>query len=672
MSDNLRVALFGSGEGSSIKYVLNYLRDSYTNFSISDLLVTKSMSNDELYKDLSLVLDYNLKVVNNSLFTPNNRVEFEKELYDFWRPDLKPNVIFLLGWKYIMSKELLDYYSSKNILVINLHPALPDSYIGDGGTVLKTMYSDIKNNNIESNVLVGSHVHIVTPVLDRGYILDTSKVVVGRSTFDSESELSKLIKLNEKPMILNVLFYLANDYNKNKLEDLLNKSRTKYIPFYKGKVRSVTDLGYNLLLMTASNRVSAFDRHLTNISDKGVMLNKMSAWWFNKTRHIIPNHYLYSQGEHMVVSRCKPIMLEVVVRSYMTGSSSTSIWTKYNNGERNMYGVDFRHGYKKNEKLDNVIITPTTKGVVDIPITREEIIEQGILTSKQTDYVYGKARELFEFGSLVAAQRGLILVDTKYEFGFLNDQIILMDEVHTCDSSRYWKHSSYQELFDSGKEPEKLDKDCIRDYVKSKYTNDEIKTNKSFDIPDELRNKVNTVYNEYYQLLTQYDQPSCCSIKQESFCDTDSSISKFVDNYFLNHHRDLVVIIAGSVSDKEHVEKIKSNLKDYNIYSKEYYKSAHKNTLDVMNILSRYDKQVDTFTNRRIVFVTVAGRSNALSGVVASNVKYPVIACPPFKDKMDLFTNINSTLQCPSKVPVLTVLEPLNVAISIRYMFDNV
>ena len=180
-------------------------------------------------------------------------------------------------------------------------------------------------------------------------------------------------------MILNVLFYLANECSNNRFEELLNKSRPKYTPFYKGKVRSVTDIGYNLLLMTASNRISAFDRHLTTVSDKGIMLNKMSAWWFNKTRHIIPNHYLYSEGEHMVVSRCKPIMLEVVVRAYMTGSSSTSIWTKYNNGERNMYGMDFRDGYKKNEKLDNVIITPTTKGVVDVPITKEEIIEQGIL-----------------------------------------------------------------------------------------------------------------------------------------------------------------------------------------------------------------------------------------------------------------------------------------------------
>ena len=129
-------------------------------------------------------------------------------------------------------------------------------------------------------------------------------------------------------------------------------------------------------------------------------------------------------------------------------------------------------------------------------------------------------------------------------------------------------------------------------------------------------------------------------------------------------------MLAGSVSDKEHVEKIRKNLSDYNLNSVAYYKSAHKNTLDVMNILKKYDRDVDV-VRRKIAFVTVAGRSNALSGVVASNVKYPVIACPPFKDKMDMFTNINSSLQCPSKVPVLTALEPQNVAIAIRYMFNQ-
>ena len=154
-------------------------------------------------------------------------------------------------------------------------------------------------------------------------------------------------------------------------------------------------------MLTASNRISAFDRHLTEVPDKGRLLNEMSAWWFDNTRHIIPNHYLYSNGPNMVVKKCRPIMLEIVVRAYMTGSSETSVWTKYNNGERNMYGLTFRDGYKKNEPLDEVVVTPTTKGVTDVPITYDEIIEKGYLT-KGSDRLYiRKARELFNFDEVV-------------------------------------------------------------------------------------------------------------------------------------------------------------------------------------------------------------------------------------------------------------------------------
>lgn len=664
MCDKLRVALFGAGQGSSIQYVIDYLAlNSAANFTITDVVVTENIGNFNSLNDGANKHRYNMRVLNSQTFSSSNRAVFEKPCYNFWNNTPIPHVVFLLGWNYIMSTKLLQHYSDNDILVINLHPALPDSYIGNN--VVSTQFNDIRSctRNVER---VGSQVHVVTPVLDRGYVLDTSNLVINRESITNEDELMRLMKINEKPMILNVLFNLVNEYKRDKLISLLLHSKEKYAPFYRGKVRSVADIGYNLLLMTASNRVSAFDRHLTTVPDKGNMLNEMSAWWFKKTSHIIPNHYLFSSGEHMVVQKCKPIMLEVVVRAYMTGSSSTSIWTKYKNGERNMYGLSFRDGYRKNQKLDNVIVTPTTKGEVDIPITRDEIIQQGILSTNETDYVFNKALELFEFGSLVAAQRGLLLVDTKYEFGYLNGEIILMDEIHTCDSSRYWKLSSYQTLFEQGNEPEKYDKDCIRDYVKANYSNEEIANNSSFDIPDDIVSRVNSVYREYYRLLTKFDT----SVSLHTPI-SHNSRAEFVDTYLSTYHREIVVILAGSTSDREHVEKIKKNLNDYNIYSKEYYKSAHKNTLDVMNILTKYDKQVYPNHSRKIVFVTVAGRSNALSGVVASNVKYPVIACPPFKDKMDMFTNINSSLQCPSKVPVLTVLEPQNVAISIRYMFDN-
>lgn len=658
MSDNrIKIALFGSGSGTSIRHVLSDPR--FSNL-VSHLVVTDMIGNREYLQ--SNCGNIPLTVVDSSVFTREGRPEFEALYQNFWgNSESRPDVIFLLGWNYILSDELLSFYSKNEVLVVNLHPALPGSYVG--GDAVQRQFNDLTAGKIKDNI-VGSMVHVVTGNLDRGSVIDSSRVVVNSNLITSLEELRALLKYHEKPLISNTITHLVNEFSRDRLSRLLRLGTPQFEPFYRGKVRNVTDIGYNNLLLTASDRISAFDRHLTNVPNKGALLNSMSAWWFNKTRHIIDNHFLYSSGSHMVARRCRPIMLEIVVRAYMTGSSSTSVWTKYNNGERNMYGLTFRDGYKKNEPLDEIVVTPTTKGVTDVPITREEIISQGYLTQQQTDFVFRKARELFTFGAQVARERGLILVDTKYEFGFWNDSIILMDELHTCDSSRYWKADSYDRLVSEGNEPEKFDKDCIRDYVKKTYTSEEIKTRPTFEIPAEVVQKVNEVYSTYHQMLTG----SSLNYSPEVPCD---SVETMVTNYYKNYHNELVVILAGSVSDREHVEKIKSQLALQNIYSVEYYKSAHKNTLDVMNILKKYHRDIDSTVRRQIVFVTVAGRSNALSGVVASNVRYPVIACPPFKDKMDMFTNINSSLQCPSKVPVLTALEPQNVAMSIRYMFDN-
>lgn len=324
----------------------------------------------------------------------------------------------------------------------------------------------------------------------------------------------------------------------------------------------------------------------------------------------------------------------------------------YNRGERDIYGIKFRDNYKKNEKLDNIIITPTTKGSTDRPITPKEILELMYLTEEQWNFISTKALELFKFGQEEASKKGLLLVDTKYEFGMLNNSIILIDEIHTCDSSRYWLKESYDDRFKLELEPEKFDKDAIRDWVKNvcdPYKDDIPK------IPNNVLQNVSNVYGEYHSILTDND------INQ------NSNISKdlVINNYFKENHHEIVVILAGSVKDESQVNKIIKHCDQLNIYTIHYYSSAHKNTRGVLNILEKYEKQ-----NRKIVYVTVAGRSNALSGVVASNTRFPTIACPPFNDNTDLQVNINSTLICPSKVPVMTILEPENVAISIQKIFN--
>ena len=670
----LRVALFGSKSGSSIEYLLNTINTiNVHNITITDLVLTSHIENLDTLTNLATKSDITLHIHDSEVFKSSGRKEFESQWREFHR-QTNPHVIFLLGWNYILSKDVLNYFSDNNILVINLHPALPDTWIGEN--VIPSVYNEIKASN-ESKAVIGSQVHIVTPNIDLGYVIDQTAVEVNKNSLSAPQSLGRLLKAYEKPMILNVLFKLLNEMEDNQLSKLLMKQTPdKLVPFYRGKVRSVTNIGYNLLLMTASNRISAFNRHLTNVPDKGSLLNAMSAYWFQKTRHIINNHYLYSDQNYMIVHKCEPIMLEIVVRGYMTGSSETSIWTKYKAGDRTMYGLNFRDGYKKNELLDSIIITPTTKGEVDEPITKREIIQQNILEESEIDYVYEKARLLFEFGQAEAAKRGLLLVDTKYEFGFLNGEIILMDEIHTCDSSRYWKADSYAQLMEEGREPEKFDKDSIRDYVKKVYSDSDIKELDSFEIPDDVVNNVNSVYHQFYEMLTSSkldtnntNNNTNNNTKSKSSC-VQLSPEEFVKTYFNNYHSELVVVLAGSLSDRAHVENIQRHLTKQNLYSIAYYKSAHKNTQEVIDILKKYDISDSNTYSRKIVFVTVAGRSNALSGVVASNVKYPVIACPPFKDKMDMFTNINSSLQCPSKVPVLTALEPENVALSIRYMFN--
>jgi len=236
---------------------------------------------------------------------------------------------------------------------------------------------------------------------------------------------------------------------------------------YKGKVRNMYNLGNNYYLMEASDRVSSFDKHIGIIPGKGILLNKMSAYWFNKTKHIVDNHLLSHITKFSLVKKCNPIHIEFVIRGYITGNTTTSLWHHYKNGCRNYCGLDIKEGLVKNQKLDKPIITPTTKCNEDKPISKEEIVKQYYLTFEELEFIYDKVYKLFEFGQKIASKAGFILVDTKYEFGRdENNNIILIDELHTCDSSRYWIEESYQSRFNSGLEPDKLDKDCVRDWVK--------------------------------------------------------------------------------------------------------------------------------------------------------------------------------------------------------------
>ena len=234
---------------------------------------------------------------------------------------------------------------------------------------------------------------------------------------------------------------------------------------YPGKVRDTYEVGDGRLLLVTTDRQSGFDRLLGAIPFKGQVLNRTSLYWFEQTRRIVENHVLFSPHANALVARkCTVLPIEFVVRGYLTGSTDTSIWTQYQKGARSYCGHALPDGMKKNEQLPRNIVTPTTKEAKhDRPITADAVISEQWMAADQWEFASAKALELFSFGQKLAAERGLILADTKYEFGVTaDDEILLIDEIHTPDSSRYWLADSYTERLAAGQEPNMIDKEFFR------------------------------------------------------------------------------------------------------------------------------------------------------------------------------------------------------------------
>ncbi len=271
---------------------------------------------------------------------------------------------------------------------------------------------------------------------------------------------------------------------------------------YQGKVRETYDLGDKLMLIT-TDRLSAFDRHLASIPCKGEVLNLTSAWWFEKTKHLVPNHVLAIPDPNVTIAKkCQVFPIEFVVRGYITGTTSTSLWTQYEKGSRDYCGLSLPDGLKKNQKLATPVPTPTTKEKEhDRPISPEAIVSEGWMTQADWDDASAKALKLFSYGQQVAREHGLILVDTKYEFGRdANGEIVIVDELHTPDSSRYWLQASYEERFAQGLEPENIDKEFLRLWFKANC--DPYQDANVPKAPDELVVKLASRYIQLYEMIT--------------------------------------------------------------------------------------------------------------------------------------------------------------------------
>ena len=269
-----------------------------------------------------------------------------------------------------------------------------------------------------------------------------------------------------------------------------------------GKVRDQYDLGDQVALIT-TDRQSAFDRVLASIPFKGQVLNLTSAWWFSQTKHIIPNQVISVPDPNVTLAKkCEVFSIEFVVRGYITGSTSTSLWTVYNNGDREYCGNILSEGLKKNQKLEANMLTPTTKEEHhDRPIAPPEIVSEGWMSQEDWDYCSQKALALFAFGQQKAAEHGLILVDTKYEMGRDTDGTIrLIDEIHTPDSSRYWVAETYDERMSAGQEPQNIDKEFLRLWF---VDNCDPYNDKTLpDAPDELVAELSSRYIYLYETIT--------------------------------------------------------------------------------------------------------------------------------------------------------------------------
>jgi phosphoribosylaminoimidazole-succinocarboxamide synthase len=419
----------------------------------------------------------------------------------------------------------------------------------------------------------------------------------------------------------------------------INSPQLKKI--HSGKVRDSFRINEQVRMLVVSDRISSFDSVLNSeIPYKGAVLNGISDWWFQQTEDVIGNHFIEMIDPNIaLVKEAVPIRIEMIVRGYLTGS----MWRRYQRGDRVFSGVKAADGLVKNQKFTEPILTPTTKEEHDREITPENIITEGWTTQELYDEMAEVSMQLFQRGTALLAEKGIILVDTKYEFGLLDGKLILIDEIHTPDSSRFWSMDSYNK---DRNNIDQMDKEYVRQWLLNNKKDGILPEM----LPVEVISETSRRYLSIYKIITGRE------ILQDETMDIEQRITNNLvkagiikDGY--------VAIFMGSPSDIPHCEKMIKVLEKYEIFTQMRVCSAHKNGERLPGILNEYNNSLEPG-----VIIAVAGRSNGLGGALAANSSLPVISCPPFQDKLDMLVNINSTLVMPSKTPGLTVIDPGNAA----------
>ncbi|NOZ35688.1 MAG: phosphoribosylaminoimidazolesuccinocarboxamide synthase [Chlorobi bacterium] len=410
-----------------------------------------------------------------------------------------------------------------------------------------------------------------------------------------------------------------------------------------GKVRDSIRINDKKRMIVVTDRISAFNKNLKNsaIPYKGAVLNTLTNFWFNKTKHIIKNHFIEQIDDNIsIVKECQPIKVEMIVRAYLTGS----MWRGYQKGQRVFSGTEVPDGLSSNQKFPEPIITPTTKDENDSEITEKEIIATGLADKNTYQKMKDISLQLFALGSDFLAEKGIILVDTKYEFGMYDGEFILIDEIHTPDSSRFWKTDDYNK---SPEDVVQADKEFVRQWM----LKNKIKEKTPDILPVEVIEETSKRYKDIYKEITGEELPV------SNFDVTSRIYQNLLHKRYIKHG--YIAMIMGSKSDIKHAEKIKSYIDKFNVTTEMRIISAHKNGERLTELAEQFNYSIEP-----IAVIAIAGRSNGLGGALAANLNIPVINCPPFTGKDDIMLNINSSLIMPSNTPAVTVVHPDNAALA--------
>jgi phosphoribosylaminoimidazole-succinocarboxamide synthase len=410
---------------------------------------------------------------------------------------------------------------------------------------------------------------------------------------------------------------------------------------HSGKVREIYRAGPGRLLIVATDRLSAFDRVLrTPIPHKGAVLGSLSAFWFERTRDIVENHLIEQVDPNVsLVREARPIRLEMIVRGYLCGS----MWRKYRQGKRVFSGKQAPDGLRKHDPLPEPLVTPTTKEASDREIDPETIVAEGWTTRERYAEMERIALALFRRGSELLAEKGIILVDTKYEFGLLDDRLVLIDELHTPDSSRFWPAEGYRADREG---VEQLDKEFVRQWLLAGAEQGSMPD----ALPEEVIAETSRRYCAIYEAITGCPAPRRCG--EVTLRIRDNLVERGIIR------PGYVVLIMGSTADLEHCRKIREVLERYGVAVHFRVVSAHKNGEAIPELARYYNRSLEPGA-----VIAVAGLSNGLGGALAANLNLPVINCPPFKDGTDMQINLNSSLMMPSKTPAATVVRPESAAL---------